>query len=251
VVGVPGRGLHWGLPHVPWPVPRCLFRIGDYADSNVYLYELRAQVRGNRQAGCAASSLPEVRRAHCSGVECTSRRFLEMFERELVMGISKHGGNPNYKPPTKKAKTQAQLDRATDLRLQKAYNITLADYEKMEKTHGGKCWISGRPPGSRRLHVDHDHSWKKVKITTSKLSETGNWVATANYLHTDYTGYGAKKSLAVREVKRKLLRASVRGLLTYSINAGLQKFSDDPKLLRVAADYLEKHQGPLTGQETT
>jgi hypothetical protein len=48
-----------------------------------------------------------------------------------------------------------------------------------------------------------------------------------------------------------LLRASVRGLLSYNMNAGLQKFSDNPELLRAAAEYLEKFKqgSPLTGRE--
>ena len=112
----------------------------------------------------------------------------------------------------------------------------------MLESHDGKCWITGRPPGTRRLHVDHDHGWKRVKVDATKLPETGNWIATATYLGKTYTEYGTKKSLAVKSVKRKLLRASVRGLLTYAVNSGLQKFGDDPRLLRAAAEYIERHQ---------
>jgi len=148
-----------------------------------------------------------------------------------------------------KQKTKVQLDKDADRRLQKTYNITLREYEELAKRHGGCCWVSGKPAGTRRLHVDHDHSWKKVKIETEKLED--GWLARAVYNQNEYVGTNLKKSLAVKQVKRKLLRASVRGLLSYQVNSGLQKFSDSPELLRAAADYLENFQNgsPLSGQE--
>jgi len=149
-----------------------------------------------------------------------------------------------------KTKSKVQKDRDTDRRLLRAYNITLQEYDEMAKRNNGCCWVSGKPAGTRRLHVDHDHSWKKVKIETTKLKE--GWEAVATYNESEFVGFNTKKSLAVRKVKRDLLRASVRGLLSYQINSGLQKFGDDPRLLRAAADYLEnfKKGSPLSGQET-
>jgi hypothetical protein len=148
-----------------------------------------------------------------------------------------------------KPKTKAQLDKDADRRLQKTYNITLREYEELAKRTDGCCWVSGKPAGTRRLSVDHDHSWKKVKIDTERFSS--GWEAVGIYNRVAYVGFNKKKSLAIRQVKRKLLRASVRGLLSYQINSGLQKFADSPELLKAAADYLENFQNgsPIAGQE--
>jgi hypothetical protein len=158
----------------------------------------------------------------------------------------------------KKPRTQRQVNQATDARLQKTYNITLADRTYLESLHDGKCWISGRPAGTRSLHVDHDHSYKKVKIQaerwTPEKNDADTWCVSAVYNGVEYFEINPKKSIAVRDLKKQLLRASVRGLLSYNINAGLQKFSDSPELLRAAADYLENFRkgSPLTGRgETT
>lgn len=139
-----------------------------------------------------------------------------------------------------KPKTQAQLDKATDQRLQKTYNKSLKWYNEQLKKQNYGCGICGRPAGERRLHVDHDHSWKKVQIETGK--HEGKWTASAEYNGNIYVSFSVKKSLAVRDLKRQLLGASVRGLLCYTHNAGLQKFQDNPEFLKQAAGYLEKFQ---------
>lgn len=143
--------------------------------------------------------------------------------------------------PKRKPKTQAQTDRATDARLQKTYGVTLAWYDSQLEKQGGGCAICGTPPGARRLHVDHDHSWTKVKVVSRKMGKV--WEAAARYLNCIFYGSGRTKSIATRQVKAKLKRASVRGLLCYRCNSGLQKYRDQPKRFRTAADYLEDHQG--------
>lgn len=146
-----------------------------------------------------------------------------------------------------KPKTQAQLDRATDLRLLKTYGRNLAWYnEQFEKQNRG-CAVCGDGPGTRRLHVDHDHKWKQIKIKS--VRSNGGWCADAWYCGHHYSSCWIKKADAVRDVREDLKRESVRGLLCHRCNRAMILLRDNPGLLRIAAGYLEDFQNPLTGQE--
>lgn len=57
-------------------------------------------------------------------------------------------------------------ERARDARLKKLYGISSIEYEQILAWQGGVCAICGRPPKSRRLHVDHDHSTGYVRGLT-------------------------------------------------------------------------------------
>lgn len=46
-------------------------------------------------------------------------------------------------------------------RLLAKYGITPAQYDKMLARQGGTCALCGRPPKTRRLSVDHDHTCRK------------------------------------------------------------------------------------------
>lgn len=50
-----------------------------------------------------------------------------------------------------------------DAYLQRTYGITAKQYATMLKMRRGGCWICGKPPKRRRLHVDHDHRDKRVR----------------------------------------------------------------------------------------
>ena len=141
-----------------------------------------------------------------------------------------------------KPKTQEQLDRETDKRLFKKYGVGLPWYNQQLLNQGGGCALCGSPGKTRRLHVDHDHKWTQIKVHAEKTS-LGNWKAWAEYRGVFYAAVAPKKNDAVREVKSYLKRDSVRGLLCYQHNKGLQCFQDDSQLLRKAANYIAAHQG--------
>lgn len=43
------------------------------------------------------------------------------------------------------------------------FGITLDIYEQMLENQGGGCAICAKPPGERRLHVDHNHKTGAVR----------------------------------------------------------------------------------------
>ena len=97
--------------------------------------------------------------------------------------------------------------KAKEYSLQYNYGISFKEYTKIVDIQAGVCAICGEPPKSVRLHVDHKHQPKERQLKRKK--------------------------------QQKLLRANVRGLLCWRCNTALQKFRDNPVLMRNAANYLE------------
>ena len=102
---------------------------------------------------------------------------------------------------------QKQRNKARAYSLKYNYGITVKEYDQLLKQQGGVCAICGKPPQTKRLSVDHKHVPKERILK--------------------------KKGL------QSQLRANVRGLLDWKCNTALQKFRDNAKLMRAAADYLD------------
>lgn len=64
-----------------------------------------------------------------------------------------------------KAKSRSKYDATTgrDLRLKRAYGISLATYDKILASQNNTCAICGATPNGRRLAVDHDHRTGKIR----------------------------------------------------------------------------------------
>lgn len=56
-----------------------------------------------------------------------------------------------------------EQDKAADLRLQRTYGITLAEYNRVLKHQGNGCAICQKPAGSPRLSVDHCHTTGQLR----------------------------------------------------------------------------------------
>lgn len=132
-------------------------------------------------------------------------------------------------------------DKQTDTRLLKTYGISLAEYSQLLEDQDGKCAICKAPPATRRLHVDHDHSHRYVKVISTKLMG-GYWRAQGVYRGLENTFLGFSKSGAVQAFRKWTKRESVRGLLCPKCNRGLEFFRDKPELFDKAAKYLRKFQ---------
>lgn len=143
-------------------------------------------------------------------------------------------------------------DKAADKRLQRAYGITLAEYNKMLDEQGGVCAICGKPPTNKRLHTDHDHLSHKVVITITKDSINGTYTAWAEggahgvniYFYPDNKTRKEARARAKLDAKRK----SVRGLLCWPCNRALQKFRDNPDLMESAAKYIRKYKASINAK---
>ena len=145
-----------------------------------------------------------------------------------------------------KLKTPEQKEKERDKRLQKTYGITADDYQRMLEEQDYGCAICGSDGGERRLHVDHDHSFTKVKIKAIK--EDHGWEAETIYRGVHWMDYGATKSEAIQNLRLGLKTASVRSLLCWPCNRALQAWRDKPELMEKAAEYLREFTGesPIT-----
>jgi len=85
------------------------------------------------------------------------------------------------------------------------WGLSVADYDRILATQGGACAVDGCTvsvnENGRRLHVDHDHACCPGNNSCG---------------------------------------ACIRGLLCGQHNVGIGMFNDDPRMLRAAAEYLER-----------
>ena len=141
-------------------------------------------------------------------------------------------------------------DKAKNSYLLRKYGRSLEWYNEELRRNGGGCAICGKPPGKRAFHVDHDHSYRYVKIEYTRQDGTlygykGKvWFGVANYRGMDFTDAGVLKSNVTRSIRSALKYYSVRGLLCWPCNRALQAFRDRPDLMMKASCYLVKFQYP-------
>lgn len=131
-------------------------------------------------------------------------------------------------------------DKARDRYYQKKYGVGLDWYNATLAEQGGGCAGCGHPAKTILLSIDHDHSWKYVRITYTK--KNGTWRGDAVYWGYTYAAMSRKKNEVTKEVRAKLKRASVRGILCFPCNGALRKLRNNPQIAENLARYLRRHQ---------
>jgi len=164
---------------------------------------------------------------------------------------------------TRTKKTRSTSDKRTprDSYLRKNFLLTEAEYLKALRKNGGVCSITGTPPTTKSLAVDHDHKIERWKIVSKKIEDLwfsfpqggGNLSIEGTEDQTApsrlcFTESDRLKQVSRAKVKARLKRLSLRGILCWKANTGLKKWDDNPGDMRRAAEYIENYQKFLAGE---
>lgn len=120
----------------------------------------------------------------------------------------------------RKARTAAQKDRASNLRLQSKYGITLADRCAREAEQDGKCAICEGPLDPPC--VDHFH-YPVIALKLPEPAGEKKWSAQSldEAENCVFVRFGMTKSGAITAVREATAAWSIRGILCRRCNRGL------------------------------
>lgn len=62
-----------------------------------------------------------------------------------------------------RAKENPKAYSEADYYMRQKFGMTLDDYHRLLEEQGGGCAVCGKPPGKKRLHIDHDHQTLAVR----------------------------------------------------------------------------------------
>lgn len=107
----------------------------------------------------------------------------------------------------------------------KKFGWSLAEVDALFESQGNVCAACGRPPGERRMSLDHDHAFDRMKLYIERLPDW-NWAAFLNKTDAGCISIGTTRKEARENGRRYLRRKSVRAGLCLRCNKGLAMFED-------------------------
>lgn len=122
------------------------------------LYRVRREKKKN-DGDCAACHRSRTDKRYAECQKCRDRRNARKAEARKKGYCTWCGMDPSdgYTMCKKCRK------RLRDRNLEKRYSITASVYDDLLEAQGGKCAACKRPPGRRRLSVDHNHATGEVR----------------------------------------------------------------------------------------
>ena len=139
-----------------------------------------------------------------------------------------------------------------DKYLRSKFERTEEEYNTVLASQGGVCRICRTPPGSRSLHLDHDHTIASRKINSEKIN--GQWSAwPSGEMMSDsplnFIEKAKTKPAALAKVRKRLKRLSSRGILCWKCNTGLKKWQDNAMWLLEASKYITRYGSFIVGSD--
>jgi len=109
--------------------------------------------RAWRCKACASAEFRAWRAANPEAAKAAARRWQDAHPERKAAYDRRH-----YRKHHDKIR-----DAAFEQRLIARYGITQAEYDELLARQDGLCAICRRPPGAKRLHVDHEHGTGVVR----------------------------------------------------------------------------------------
>jgi len=112
-----------------------------------------------------ATGMADGYRSDCKACNLAAKRAWYQANRETVIAKVRQWqrDHKDIVNERNRAYREANPSAMRDWHLQRAFGMTQADYDAILRAQGGGCAICGKPPGTRSLHIDHDHESGEIR----------------------------------------------------------------------------------------